>query len=102
VQGRKITGFTTQAEYDMGVMDGLRAWGEPMIDEHAKVLGAECKAVELIVTRPHRNADIYQTDVRSAGVWDDFHVVDGRVVTGMNPQSAKSTAKAVVQTFETL
>jgi hypothetical protein len=27
----------------MGVMDGLRSWGEPMIDEHAKVLGAECK-----------------------------------------------------------
>ena len=42
VEGKKITGFTTQAEYDMGIMDGLRAWNEPMIDEHAKALGANC------------------------------------------------------------
>jgi hypothetical protein len=43
VEGKKITGFTTQAEHDMGIMDGLRAWNEPMIDEHAKALGANCK-----------------------------------------------------------
>jgi hypothetical protein len=23
-------------------MDGLRSWKEPLIDEHAKTLGAEC------------------------------------------------------------
>lgn len=45
VEGKKITGFTTQAEYDMGIMDGLRAWNEPMIDEHAKALGAICKTI---------------------------------------------------------
>jgi hypothetical protein len=28
----------------MGIMDGLRAWNEPMIDEHAKSLGANCKS----------------------------------------------------------
>jgi hypothetical protein len=33
----------------MGVMDGLRSWGEPMIDEHAKGLGAECKLCSSIV-----------------------------------------------------
>lgn len=82
VEGKKITGFTTQAEEEMGIMDGLRAWKEPLIDEHAKVLGAEY--------------------VRSEGVWDDYHIVDGRVVTGMNPQSATSTAKAVVEVFKTL
>jgi putative intracellular protease/amidase len=42
------------------------------------------------------------TDVRGAGVWDDYHVVDGRLVTGMNPQSAKSTAKAALEVFEKL
>jgi putative intracellular protease/amidase len=42
------------------------------------------------------------TDVRADGVWDDFHVVDGRVVTGMNPQSARSTAKAAVDVYEKL
>jgi putative intracellular protease/amidase len=41
-------------------------------------------------------------DERSAGIWDDFHVVDGRLVTGQNPASAGSTAKAVVEVFETL
>jgi len=41
-------------------------------------------------------------DVRSEGVWDDFHVVDGRLVTGMNPQSAKSTAVAALEVFEKL
>jgi putative intracellular protease/amidase len=44
VEGKKITGFTTQAEHEMGIMDGLRAWNEPMIDEHAKSLGANCKS----------------------------------------------------------
>jgi hypothetical protein len=47
VEGKKITGFTTQAEYDMGIMDGLRAWNEPMIDEHARALGANCMAAIL-------------------------------------------------------
>jgi hypothetical protein len=28
-----------QAEEEMGVMDGLRSWMEPLIDEHAKTLG---------------------------------------------------------------
>lgn len=41
-------------------------------------------------------------DERSAGIWDDFHVVDGRLVTGQNPASAASTAQAAVEVFETL
>jgi putative intracellular protease/amidase len=45
-------------------------------------------------------ADMVGVDVRSEGVWDDYHIVDGRIVTGMNPQSAKSTAKAAVEVFE--
>ena len=49
-----------------------------------------------------READFLAIDERGAGVWDDFHVVDGRLVTGQNPQSAKSTAKAVVEAFEKL
>lgn len=27
IKGRKITGFTTEAEYTMGIMDELRTWG---------------------------------------------------------------------------
>jgi putative intracellular protease/amidase len=44
----------------------------------------------------------HYTDVRPKGVWDDFHVVDGRLVTGTNPQSAKSTARAALEVFEKL
>jgi D-lactate dehydratase len=40
--------------------------------------------------------------VRAPGIWDDFHVVDGRLITGQNPASATSTAKAVVEAFEKL
>lgn len=41
-------------------------------------------------------------DERSVGIWDDFHVVDGRLVTGQNPASATSTAKAAVEVFDKL
>ncbi|KIW88327.1 uncharacterized protein Z519_10895 [Cladophialophora bantiana CBS 173.52] len=82
IKGKTITGFTTQAEYDMHVMELVRSWGEPLIDEWAAKLGAKY--------------------VRADGVWDDFHVTDGRIVTGMNPQSAKSTAEATVAVFEKL
>lgn len=64
------------------MLDTIRSWNAPLVDEHAKKLGAEY--------------------VRSEGVWDDYHVVDGRVVTGQNPQSAGSTAKAVVEVFKGL
>lgn len=42
------------------------------------------------------------TDERAPGIWDDFHIVDGRLVTGQNPASAGSTAKAAVAVFDTL
>ena len=42
------------------------------------------------------------TDSRSNGVWDDYHVIQGRVVTGMNPQSARSTAIATLEQFKKL
>jgi len=42
------------------------------------------------------------SDKRGKGVWDDYHIVDGRLVTGQNPQSATSTAKAVVEAFAKL
>lgn len=41
-------------------------------------------------------------DSRGKGVWDDYHVIDGRLVSGMNPQSAKSTAKAALEVFNKL
>ncbi|KAH6627710.1 IgE-binging protein [Chaetomium tenue] len=82
IRGKTITGFTTEAENTMGIMADLRSWGSAMVEELAEQLGAEYK--------------------RAPGIWDDFHVVDGRLVTGQNPASATSTARAVVEVFETL
>ena len=42
INGKNITGFTTQAEYDMSVMDAIRSWKEPLVDEWAEQLGAKC------------------------------------------------------------
>ncbi|RDW57333.1 putative chaperone protein HSP31-2 [Coleophoma crateriformis] len=82
IKGKKITGFTTEAEHSMGIYDELKSWKSEMVEELAIRLGA--------------------TYERGAGVWDDFHVVDGRLVTGQNPQSARSTAQAVVEVFDQL
>lgn len=49
-----------------------------------------------------RDANFYSADERGTGVWDDFHIVDGRLITGQNPQSSSSTAQAVVEAFEKL
>jgi putative intracellular protease/amidase len=82
ISGKTITGFTTEGEEVMKLMDVLRSWGEPLVDEWAEKLGAKY--------------------VRPDDIWGDFHVTDGRVVTGTNPQSAKSTAEEVVKVFEAL
>ena len=45
VKGKTITGFTTEGEYDMKLMETLQSWNAPMVDEHADKLGAKCKRV---------------------------------------------------------
>jgi D-lactate dehydratase len=42
ITGRTITGFTTEGEYDMELMDALRSWKEPLIDEWAEKLDGKC------------------------------------------------------------
>ncbi|KAF2873482.1 class I glutamine amidotransferase-like protein [Massariosphaeria phaeospora] len=82
IKGKKVTGFTPQAEDEMGLTAALKKWGEKLIDAVVEDLGGEY--------------------VRGTGVWDDYVTSEGRVITGMNPQSATSTAKEVVRVFETL
>jgi len=82
IKGKTITGFTTEAENTLGVMEEVRAWKTELVEETAAKLGATYK--------------------RAPGIWDDYHVVDGRLVTGQNPGSATSTAKAVVEVFDKL
>jgi hypothetical protein len=43
IKGKKITGFTTEAENTMKIMDELRSWDREMVEEIAARLGATCK-----------------------------------------------------------
>jgi putative intracellular protease/amidase len=42
IKGRRITGFTTEAENTMGIMSDVRSWGGEMVEELADRLGAKC------------------------------------------------------------
>ncbi|KAI7973913.1 hypothetical protein EIK77_001324 [Talaromyces pinophilus] len=43
IKGKRVTGFTTEAEYTMNIMDDLRSWKSEMVEEVATRLGAKCK-----------------------------------------------------------
>lgn len=45
IKGKKLTGFTTEAENTMGIMSELRALGTEMVEELAQRLGATCKLI---------------------------------------------------------
>ena len=49
IEGKRITGFTTEAEYSMKIMDDLRAWNAEMVEELAARLGAKCKFLNSIL-----------------------------------------------------
>ncbi|KAL7893933.1 class I glutamine amidotransferase-like protein [Trichoderma sp. SZMC 28014] len=82
ISGKTVTGFTNEGEDVLKVMSDIKSWGKPLVEEHAEALGAT-----------------YQ---RPDDVWGDFHVVSGRLVTGTNPQSSTSTAKAVLDVYNSL
>jgi D-lactate dehydratase len=42
------------------------------------------------------------TDIKPDGPWAEFTVTDGRLVTGVNPQSAHKTGVEVAKLFESL
>ena len=50
LNGRTFTGFTTEGEYVMHVMDELKTWDRPMIEEEAKEVGGTCKLSSLCRT----------------------------------------------------
>ncbi|CAK7274911.1 plasma membrane heat shock protein [Sporothrix epigloea] len=82
IKGKKLTGFTDEGEEALGIKEEVKAWGQPLVEEMATKLGA--------------------TYMRAPGPWDDYHVVDGRLVTGQNPASAASAARAAVEVFDKL
>lgn len=76
LKGKKITGFTDIGEVQLGVQEKMDKDNLETIEAMAKRIGA--------------------TYLSPEGPWDDFTVVDGRVVTGVNPASATSAAEKVI------
>ena len=42
IEGKTITGFTTEAENTMGITEELRSWGSNLVEEVANKNGAKC------------------------------------------------------------
>lgn len=80
IEGKTVTGFTTKGEVVMGIMDKIKNDKVATIEEGAAAEGAHYVSPE----QP----------------FDDFHKVDGRIVTGANPASAHSTAEAAIAVFD--
>lgn len=77
VEGKSITGFTDVGEVMLGVDVAMKDRNLLSIEDIAKKYNAKYLA--------------------PIGPWDDFTIADGRLVTGVNPASATSTAKRSVQ-----
>jgi putative intracellular protease/amidase len=80
IAGKEVTGFTTEGEVILHVLDRIKEDGVPTIEDGAAKVGAKYVAPP----RP----------------FDDFSIADGRVVTGANPASARSTAAKAIAAFD--
>lgn len=80
IEGKKITGFTDEGERVLHIDKIMQLKNLKTVEQIAKELGA--------------------TYVAPEGPWDDFSIVDGKIVTGVNPQSALSTATKTISAFK--
>lgn len=77
VEGKTITGFTDEGEKAMGLEETLKEKNLGSIEALSKKLGAKFSS--------------------PSGPWDDYSISDGKLVTGVNPASATSTATKAIQ-----
>ncbi|OJD30304.1 chaperone protein hsp31 [Diplodia corticola] len=81
IAGKRVTGFTTEGEKELGVLDTIGgSWGRKTVEQAA----AEAGATYVGPPRP----------------FEAFAVTDGRVVTGANPASARMTAEEALKAWE--
>ena len=80
VEGKTVTGFTIEDELIFNILDKLR----------------ENKVVP-IVEAVTAAGGYYST---SLNAFDDYSVTSGRLMTGTNPQSGRSTAERIVRLFD--
>jgi D-lactate dehydratase len=82
IEGRTVTGFTIEGELIFNILEKLREDKVVPVIEAVTAVGA-----------------YYST---SMNAFDDYSVTSGRVVTGTNPQSGRSTAERIVRVFDSL
>lgn len=76
VKGKTITGFTTEGEYAMHIMDTLKTWDRPMIDEHAAKLGAKCRLLSGSLPQWDANHSPKMSDPRAFGMLSMLRTVE--------------------------
>src|SRR5262245_3517699 len=82
IHGKTVTGFTIEGELIFGILGKLREDGVIPIVEAVTAAGA-----------------FYSGPV---GAFDDYSITSGRVVTGTNPASGRSTTERGVKLFDNL
>jgi putative intracellular protease/amidase len=82
INGREVTGFTTKGEEEEGVLDTIKSWNRPTIENSAAEAGAKY--------------------VAPPGPWASFTHTDGRIITGANPLSSVAVTEAIVKAFDAL
>ncbi len=82
VDGKTVTGFTVEGEMLLGVLDQLNKDKVTPVADAVYAAGAE-----------------YSSPI---GAFDDYSITAGRLVTGTNPASARSTAERAVMAFASL
>lgn len=80
VKGKKVTGFTELEEQQVGASEALKTTGLKIVKDYLEQVGG--------------------TFVAPESPFVDYSIIDGRVVTGTNPQSATSTAEKAVKVFQ--
>lgn len=80
IDGKTVTGFTIEGEVFLGVLDRLKADGVLTVPDAVIKAGAD-----------------YSSPMSA---FDDYSVSAGRLITGTNPASARSTAERSVRVFD--
>lgn len=82
IEGKTVTGFTIEGELIFNILDKIREDNVVPIVEAVTAAGAD-----------YSNA---------MNAFDDYTVTSGRIVTGTNPQSARSAAERLVRLFDSI
>lgn len=82
IKGKKITGFTDEGEEILGLVKIMERDNVKTVQKVAEDNGA--------------------TYVQPEGPWGSFAVVDGRLITGVNPASAVETTEKCIETLKQL